>query len=160
MHAGSADDAVTFRSIYPSLRRFAAVVGPLEDEPDDLLQEAVARTLRRTSLSALDDPERYLQTVMIRLASNRRRALGTMRRALARAGTPTVTAAAAAEFPSDVADLFHLPPQTRALLFLVEVEGWPFRDAARVVGCTEEAARARASRALRQLRAELIEEAR
>lgn len=155
MNGRGDEDEHIFRSLYPRLRRFAAVVSPVEEDPEDLVQEALVRTLRRGRLSDLENPERYLQTVLVRLASNHRRALGYRRRLFQRLDPP---AASTASFPSDLADLFRLPPEIRAVLYLVEVEGWTFRDTAEVVGCTEEAARTRASRGRRQLRLQLSEE--
>lgn len=157
MRNGGDPDEEVFAAVYADVRRFAAVVGPVEDDPDDLVQEALARTLRKVRLSELEQPERYLQTVIIRLASNRRRSLGRWRRAAARLDfqeKPAVN-----EFPSDLSDLFRLPPQVRAVLYLVEVEGRTFGEAAAALGCSEEAARARASRGRRQLRADLGVEA-
>jgi RNA polymerase sigma-70 factor (ECF subfamily) len=150
------EDGRIFRDLYPRLRRFAAVVGPAEEDPEDLVQEALVRTLRRRHLVDLDNPERYLQTVVLRLAANRRRALGYRRRLVQRLQPPTVSTTA---FPSDVADLLALSPEVRAVLYLVEIEGWTFRAAAEVAGCSEDAARARASRGLRQLRTQLSKEA-
>ena len=67
--AGSVDvDAEIFAALYPSLRRYAAVVGALSDNPDDLVQEAVARTLATTSLRELRSASAYLR----RAISNRR----------------------------------------------------------------------------------------
>ena len=148
------DDSV-FRALYPRLRRFAAVVGPIEEDPEDLVQEALARVLRARNLSDLDDPERYLQTVVLRLASNRRRSFAFRRRLLRRLEPATDVRQS---FPSDLSDLFRLPPDVRAVVYLVEVEGWSFRDAAEVAGCSEDAARARASRGRHQLRVLLAEE--
>ena len=54
-------DAEVFDALYPALRRFAAVVGGLEVDPDDLVQEAVARALRRGPLGELDNPGAYLR---------------------------------------------------------------------------------------------------
>lgn len=42
----SGNDAALIRSLYPTLRRFAGAMGPAEVEPDDLVQEALVRTLR------------------------------------------------------------------------------------------------------------------
>ncbi|MBX3286283.1 MAG: RNA polymerase subunit sigma-24, partial [Actinobacteria bacterium] len=70
------DEAGTFEALYPALRRFAAVVGGPATEPDDLVQEALARTLARGSLADLDDPAVYLRRVVARLASNERRSQG------------------------------------------------------------------------------------
>ena len=53
-------DQALIREIYSPLRRFAAVVGPAEGEPDDLVQEALSRVLRRGSLAELDQPMAYI----------------------------------------------------------------------------------------------------
>ena len=55
-------------------------------------------------------------------------------------------------------DLLRLDSTSRALLFLVEVEGHGYADAGALLGLSEEAARARAFRARRQLRLQLREE--
>lgn len=148
-----ADDEAVFAELYPRLRRLAAVAAPIEVDPDDLVQDALVRVLRRGSLSTLDDPGAYLARVIVNLASNSRRGLGRRRRAWSRhgAGSPEE----APSYPSDLAELERLGPDDRALLFLVDVEGWSFGDAAAALGCTESAARQRASRARRQLRLDL-----
>jgi RNA polymerase sigma-70 factor (ECF subfamily) len=150
------DDEATFAALYPRLRRLAAVAAPLEIDPDDLVQDALVRVLRRGPLSALDDPGAYLSKVIVNLASNSRRGLGRRRRAWSRHGAPTDEVPA---YPSDLAELERLGPDERALLFLVDVEGWGYADVAPVLGCTEDAARQRASRARRRLRADLGGEA-
>jgi hypothetical protein len=53
------DDADVFASVYPALRRFAGAVRPMGSEADDLVQEALARTLAVRSLSEL---ERFAET--------------------------------------------------------------------------------------------------
>ena len=149
---GVGDDAL-FAAIYPGLRRFAAATGPMEVDPDDLVQEAVARTLRRHCLSELDEPAAYLRRVIVNLASNHRRGLARWRAALPRMGRQDD--GAAPEYSSDLADLLRLPSQTRAVLYLVEVEGCSYAEAATTLGTTEEAARARALRGRRQLRMDI-----
>src|SRR5688500_5746114 len=79
---GVDNDAKLFEQLYPSLRRFAAVTGGGDTDPDDLVQEAVAQTLRRQSLSSLDHPAAYLRQAIVHLASNRRRSLARGRLAL------------------------------------------------------------------------------
>ena len=79
-------DATLFEQLYPSLHRFAAVTGGRDDDPDDLVQEAVARTLRHHSLSSLDRPGAYLRQAIVNLASNRRRSLARGRSALLQLG--------------------------------------------------------------------------
>jgi RNA polymerase sigma-70 factor (ECF subfamily) len=151
------DDEAVFATLYPRLRRLAAVAAPLEVDPDDLVQDALVRVLRRGSLSTLDDPGAFLAKVIVNLASNTRRGLGRRRRAWARHGVAPDGETAA--YPSDLAELERLGPDERALLFLVDVEGWSFTEAAAALGCTESAARQRASRARRKLRADLGGEA-
>lgn len=153
----TSSDQERFRQLYPRLLRFAAVVAPTEDDPNDLVQEAVAQTLRRHRLTDLQSPEHYLRKSILRLASNRRRTLSARRRANPRLArmSPAVDS-----HPSDLADLLRLPPSVRAVLFLVEVEGWTYRQVSDLLGCSEQAARARASRGLRQLRTALMEETR
>jgi RNA polymerase sigma-70 factor (ECF subfamily) len=142
-------DDVVFARLYPSLRRFAATIRPPEVDPDDLVQDALARVLAAGLLAGLDDPGACLRTVMLRLASNHRRSLGRRRRALTRL---QVVDSDRAQYPSDLDDLLQLPPADRAVLYLTIVERAPYAEAARVLGCSEEAARARGSRALRKLR--------
>jgi RNA polymerase sigma factor (sigma-70 family) len=151
-------DEELFTQLYPSLRRLAAVVRPVEEDPDDLVQDALVRVLSLRPLSAFDDPGAYLRTTIVRLASNHRRRLGRARRAWARTGSSTATSEAA--YPSDLDDLRRLSATDRALLYLSLVEGRPYREIAGVLRCTEDAARARASRALRRLRVDLQEELR
>jgi RNA polymerase sigma factor (sigma-70 family) len=145
-------DNDVFVALYPSLRRFAAAIRPPEIEADDLVQEALARTLAVRPLCECDDAAAYLRTTIVRLASNHRRSLGRRGRALSRL---SATGADPTAYPSDLDDLRRLSPPDRAVLFLVVVENRSYADAATIVGCSEQAARARASRALKRLRVEL-----
>ena len=149
-----ADEAL-FAALYPALWRFAAVVRPPEVDADDLVQEALARTLAIRPLVDCDDPGAYLRTAIVRLVSNHRRSMGRRGRAFARL---PVSDTDRPSYPSDLADLMHLPPRDRAVLYVVVVEGWSYADAAEVLGCSETAARARASRALKRLRVEMADE--
>jgi RNA polymerase sigma-70 factor (ECF subfamily) len=143
------------RELYPSLRRFAAVVRPPEIEPDDLVQEAFYQALRRGPLTNLSNPTAYLRRTMTNLASNHRRRLGRGRLALIRygAGQPAFP-----EYPSDVSELLRLAPRSRAVLYMRAVEGRSFPEIAECLGCSEAAARAVERRARRKLRAALSEE--
>jgi RNA polymerase sigma factor (sigma-70 family) len=143
--------------LYPSLRRFASVVSPPEDDPNDLVQEALLRTLRRGPLTDLDDPGAYLRRAVFNLASSRRRSLARQRIALARLGPPGEVRA---EHSWDVEELLALPPRARAVLYLRIIEGRPFDEIAEMLGCSRVAARATASRARRRLRSLMSEEVR
>jgi len=144
--------------LYPGMLRFAGVVGSAGVEPSDLVQEAVLRTLRvHPDLVELDNPGAYLRRAILSVAKNRLKAVARRRLIVHHlVAEPSVNA----WFPSDLGDLLRLAPETRALLYLTVVEGHTHAEAAAIVGCTENAARARSSRGLRRLRAQLTEEAR
>jgi DNA-directed RNA polymerase specialized sigma24 family protein len=152
------DDARIFSELYPSLRRFAAVVGPIEVDPDDLLQEAIARRLRRGLLCDLDDPGAYLRRAMVNLAANQRRHFAVRRRALARLAASGPDRGLGDDYPSDIADLLRLPAAQRAVLYLSEVEGLRYAEIGDLLGCTEAAARKRAMKGRRRLHAALVGE--
>jgi RNA polymerase sigma-70 factor (ECF subfamily) len=73
-----------------------------------------------------------------------------------RAEQPTT---ATASYPSDLADLMHLRPVERAVLYLHDIEGMPFDEVAEATGIAVGHARVTASRARRRLRTLLEEEA-
>lgn len=146
-----ATDRQIFADVYPALRRFAAVVGSMDIEPDDLVQAAVVRALGGGPLSRFDSPEAYLRRTIVNLASNDRRRFGRRRRAMTRF-TGGWTETDTDHYPSDLAELGQLPPSTRAVLYLREVEGYGYDDIAQMLGVTAASARMTASRALKALR--------
>lgn len=148
-------DAVLFVASYGALRRFASSVAPGNTDPDDLVQEAVARTLRGGPLARLDDPLQYLRRVVLNIVID-----GQRRRAREGRAAPLLARAEASMpvYPSDVSLLDVLEPIDRALLHLVDLEGASIADASRVVGRHAPAVRARVMRARRKLRAELAKE--
>lgn len=157
----SHDDEVFVR-LYPRLRKLAAVVAVDAGSVDDLVQEALARTLARHRLADLDDPEAYLRLVVVRLAANERRRLGRARRATARLDASERSdagehAPAGASGPL-LDQLLGMPPLDRAILYLTVVEGATVADAARQLGRSEPSVRMRRHRALRRLRAYVKED--
>lgn len=90
-------------------------------DPDDLVQEALARALRTRTLAELANPGAYVRRTIVNLAANERRRLGRGRRALHRVGA-TATAEPPT-YPSDIGDLLQLEPTARVVLYLAEVEG-------------------------------------
>ena len=58
----SAAETSLSRELYPKLRRFAAVVGPSEVDPNDLVQEALVRVMQHQPLSSLDHPSAWRLT--------------------------------------------------------------------------------------------------
>jgi RNA polymerase sigma-70 factor (ECF subfamily) len=143
-------DGEVFSALYPALRRFAAAVRPQGVDADDLVQEAVTRTLAARSLSELDEPLAYLRAAVLSVALNVRRSKRRNDAHIAAMGVPD--AGCADDYPSDLADLWTVPPVARAVLFLTVVESCSYREAAETLGCTEEAARQMAARARRLLR--------
>ena len=136
-------------SLYPTLRKVAAVAGSVDIEPDDLVQEALVRTLRRGPITGLDNPLAYLRKTIVNLASNQRRSLGRRRKALTRMSTEEGWLPS---YPADIEAILDLPPRQRAILYLVEVEGVPYAEVGELLGMTTLAARAMANRARKHAR--------
>jgi len=139
-------------SLYPFLRKIAAVAGSVDVEPDDLVQEALAQTLRRGPISNLDNPLAFLRRTIVNLASNERRSLGRKRKAVGRLSTDESWSPS---YPTDIQAILDLPPRQRAILYLVEVEDVPYAEAAEQLGMTTGAARMLANRARKNARAAL-----
>src|SRR5262245_34527559 len=70
----SAEGLRALRDLYESLRRFAAVIGRWDVDPDDLVQEAYAKVLRRAEAD-IDDLGPYLRRAIVNLATDERRRL-------------------------------------------------------------------------------------
>ena len=148
--AGVADHEI-FGQLYPGLRRFAAVVGAVEMDPDDLVQDAVARALVGGSLSRFDSPGAYLRQAIVNAASNDRRRAGRRRRALTRLGGG-LTEAQPSAYPSDIAQLARFSPTVRALIYLRVIDGLAYDEIASMLGVSASSARMKLSRALRSIR--------
>lgn len=149
-HTHGATDDDIFRAAYPRMRRYAAVVAPPHVEPEDLLQDALAATLKKQRLADLDNAEVYLRRVMLNLASNQRRRWVRGKKAqqlLAASSNQPIE-----NYPSDLSELMWLTSRQRAVLYLSEVEGYPFAEIAEMVGCSVPAARMSATRGRRRMR--------
>ena len=93
---------------------------------------------------------------MVNLASNHRRRSYSRWKAIRSIGASL--ADSTESYPSDLSDLEWLSPRQRAALYLSEVEGYRFSEVAKLVGCSEPAARMSASRARKRLREALAGE--
>lgn len=151
----NAMDQALFIELYPKLRKFAAVVADQSMEPDDLVQEALVRTLNRHALSSLEHPAAFLRRAILNVAIDSSRRQSRWRRA---APKLAIAASTTASFPSDISDLDRLTPTDRAVLYLVDIEGYSHPGAAEILDLTHDATRLRASRARRQLRTAITEE--
>jgi RNA polymerase sigma-70 factor (ECF subfamily) len=157
VEAGTSNDSLdVLRALYAPLRRYAAVVGSYDVEPDDLVQEAFTRFLSQP-IEEIEHPQAYLRRTILNVALNERRRQQRAVAALSRqrAGDGP---GAADSYPSELTDLLRIEPRVRGLLYLVEVEGEPVGDAAAAVGMSPAAARMALSRARRRLRDALFEE--
>ena len=141
----------TLVRLYPSLRRFAAVVAPPEVAPDDLVHDAVVALLRLAPETRLDDVAAYLRRSMVNLASNHRRRLGRARRATDRLSAG-VSSGAIDQYPSDLGHLASLHPEARAVLYMQHVEGLPLQAIADELDLGYVAVRQISVRARRTLR--------
>jgi RNA polymerase sigma factor (sigma-70 family) len=130
------------------------VVAPAGEDPNDLVQEALLRTLRAGPLSRLDYPKAYLRTTIYHLAVSARRHWAAEQNALVQV-VPNVEPP---EDPWQVEELLRLPPKARAVLYLQVIEGLPFDEIGGLLGCTAASARKTASRAKHRLRRLLTEE--
>ena len=54
-------DEARFAALYPSLRRFAAVVADAGVDPDDLVQDALVRVVQAGGLGRLEHPVAYFR---------------------------------------------------------------------------------------------------
>lgn len=146
----AADDDL-LRDLLPGLRRFAAAWTPLRVDPDDLVQEAVAATLRTRSLTSLEHPAAYLRAAISNLARNHHR---TDRRWVA-LGPEAVDAAgpvAVDRYPSDLSLLEAVPPEERALVLLVDIEHLTYAEAAEALDLSVPTVKGRLAAARRTLR--------
>lgn len=138
-------------ALYPALRRFAAVVGPDEVEPDDLVHDALVATLSRISWVDLEHPASYIRAAIFNLASNHRRRLSRSREA-AHQLERTFRSDRPDTYPSDLDELTALSPRARAVIYLRHIEGESYAEIGEALGLSEVHARVVASRALAKLR--------
>ena len=138
-------DEALFADLYPELRKFAAVIGDDDMEPEDIVSEVVVATLQLTSLGELDDPGAYLRRAIVNRVTSLRRSLGT-RRAKQPILRATESLAATDTYPIEMSGLLPEDPVDRALLWLTAIEGMPSHDAAEATGLSAAAVRKRLSR--------------
>lgn len=147
----SAELVAALRELYEPTRRFAAIIGRHDVEPDDLVQEAFTKVLLAEP-GTIRDLGPYVRRIIVNLAHNERRRSRRRSLASARLGDDLVSRD---RYPSELADLWRVEPRVRALLFLVDVEGEAIAAAAATVGMSTTAARMALSRSRRRLATEL-----
>ena len=150
------DERELVAALYPSLRRFASAIRPPGEDANDLVQEALFRVIRsRGSLSSLEHPGAYVRRTILRLVLDQQRSETRRRQAWVKLGgdqpEPPV-------YSWDLDALRSVSPKSRAVLYLRIIEGWPYEDIARMLGCSQVSARVAASRGKQQLRSVLARE--
>ncbi len=117
--------------MYPRLRRFAAACSSPAVDPDDLVQEALARTLSVHALDELREPEAYLRSAIMNLVRTGARRVRHRAESIEREQFTTDG------YPSDMHSLLAgLAPEERAVMFLVEVESFTYAEAGRQLRIT------------------------
>ena len=160
LRTGRDDASATSRSwqvtedVYKRLVRFARVVSTPSSDPEDLVHDAYYKATRRNAIARAEDPEAYLRTTIVRIASNERRRALYGRQLFERLRAGHNESSAAPETPWEPI-LASLSPEDRAVLFELHVEGRPSAEVAERRGISDAAVRNRASRARHAVRAQL-----
>lgn len=141
----------------PHLRRYARALCGDSFTAEDLVQDCLERALRKRHLWRPHGRMRaWLFRILYRLYLNER-ASARMRRETVTpdAGASLVTAAsqeAYAQCHDVLAVIDGLPPEQRAALLLIALEGPSYREAARILGINVGTLRSRLSRAREEVR--------
>lgn len=141
------------------IRRMARVLLGDADAADDLVGEALARTVPRWRDGRVDDASAYLRRIVVNLASRRWRRLALARR---RDHTALDWLPAAPDVPAMVVErdrtlraVMRLPVRRRAVVLLRFYDDLPLAQIADVLAITEGTVKSQLSRALEQLRSDL-----
>jgi RNA polymerase sigma-70 factor (sigma-E family) len=138
----------------PSLLRFGHVLTGSPAEAEDLVQEALARSMRRWRRDQPADPLAYVRKVMVNTHVTRWRRWGSRVRL---GDVPEIAADDAGLERSHDRDAVHralaaLPPRQRAVLVLRYLEDMPDDAIAALLGCQAATVRSQAFRGLAALR--------
>lgn len=143
----------------PRIQRIARLLTGDADVAEDVVAEAIARSLPRWRAGGVDDPAAYLRRVVANLAARRwrRRALGRRRD---HAALDWLTAGADAEAVAVERDrtlraVMRLPVRRRAVVVLRFYDDLPESRIAEVLGISVGTVKSQLSRGLEQLRADL-----
>lgn len=143
----------------PRLQRVARLLVGAGDVADDLVAEAIARTLPKWRSGSVADPAAYVRRVLVNLANRRwrRRRLSLRSDHFALDWTPQAVDASAesAERDRTLRALHRLPARRRAVVVLRYYDDMPEVEIASVLGISVGTVKSTLSRALEQLRADL-----
>jgi RNA polymerase sigma-70 factor (sigma-E family) len=138
----------------PALLRFGHVLTGNPDEAEDLVQEALAKSMRRWRRAHPDDPLAYVRRVMVNTHVSRWHRWGSR---VQLGDVPEAAAEDSGLQRSQDRDalrraLARLPARQRAVLVLRYLEDLPDAEIAVVLGCEQATVRSLASRGLAALR--------
>jgi RNA polymerase sigma-70 factor, ECF subfamily len=142
-------------ALVPALRRYAMSLSRSASEAEDLLQDCLERAFARRAMWRGGSLKSWLMTIMTNLDRNRRRS-GPHPSAFVDIGEADMVAAAQAPDDPLEADRLRaalglLPPEQRAVLILVVVEGYAYAEAAAIMDVPIGTVMSRLSRARRKL---------
>jgi RNA polymerase sigma-70 factor (sigma-E family) len=140
--------------VLPGLLRFGHVLTGSPQEAEDLVQEALAKSLRRWRTARADDPVAYVRRVMVNTHLTRWRRWGSRIRL---GGVPEVSAedpglARSQDWDTLRRALVQLPARQRTVLVLRYLEDVPDQAIAALLGCRPATVRSQAARGLAALR--------
>jgi RNA polymerase sigma-70 factor (sigma-E family) len=152
--AGDADFAEFVDRSLPGLLRFGHVLTGSPQEAEDLVQEALAKCLRRWRLARADDPVAYVRRTMINTHLTRWRRWGSRVRLgdVPEAGREDAGLARRDDWDALRRALAELPSRQRAVLVLRYLEDLPDPSIAALLGCRPGTVRSQAARGLAALR--------
>lgn len=138
----------------PALLRFGHVLTGSPHEAEDLVQEALAKSLRRWQKVRADDPVAYVRRVMVNTHLTRWRRWGGRVRLgdVPEAAAEDSWLARSQEWDELRRALAQLPPRQRAVLVLRYLEDVPDPAIAAMLGCRPVTVRSQAARGLAALR--------
>jgi RNA polymerase sigma-70 factor (sigma-E family) len=147
------------RSALPKVQRTARLLTGSADVAEELVAEAIARSLPRWRAGAVNDGPAYLLRVVVNLTSHRfrRRALGLRRdhAAFEWMRPASDTEATSAERDRTLRAVMRLPTRRRAVVVLRFYDDLSEAQIADVMGTSLGTVKSQLSRALEQLRADL-----
>ena len=150
-------DAIT--DSLPRLQRIARLLTDDADAADDVVAEAVARTLPRWRAGEVDDAASYLRRVTVNVATRRWRRRGLARRrdrsALDWLPMDRDAAGDVVERDRTLRAVMALPPRRRAVVVLRFYDDLSEQSIAEVLGISLGTVKSQLSRALEQLRGDL-----
>lgn len=151
-------DDERLRALLPRLRRFARSLAADPATADDLVQATLERALRRWHTRREDDAlQAWLFSILYRQFMDERRRAARWQRVVTLFAPQQASTSPSAERVHDgraqLAAFARLPVEQRALLMLVSVEGFSYREAADALGIPIGTVMSRLSRARDRLRA-------